>query len=514
MSQVPSSVLFNRPSSSTPAITTEVKFIPDSTSEFSYSSSQFINIPIRTSIENAFLDARHSYLKFTIENTSATGTANQPIDLYFDGLASSIIKRFTITAGGITLSNIDNYNRLVDLLMEHWSSDDFQREMAILAGHTQKYGTDGEILGAKFGGIDGNNKIPAGQSRTYCIPIISQFLLNKLLPLCFMSNAFLTLNVMLEDPRVAFITEGKQLYGLSQIQFNNCVNYKVKNVEYVASIISFRDNNLVQSLGKTMLNEGLYIHGTDYTCYTHTIVKGTGKSSYDFNIPDRSQSMKYILNTFYQALPDSKFSNLQSCVAGTTSYQISLGGVNYPQSKPISYGNGNFIEPYLQLQRVSSNGYFSSSNHTNVELSTFSRQNPNSLQQYTNGLITGTTDAEYRPIITSNAGVNPAIVHRVARANKVYASSFVQCLGFESFANASGIECGINTALLNVPISIKFDRDIDTYKDYNGYGNNPDDGTAGDIDTNIGFPEFTMITWVAYDVIWKLDNTGLFTVLK
>lgn len=496
MSQVPTSVFFSRPTSSTPAITTEVSFIPDSTSEFSYSSSQFINIPIRTSIENAFLDARHSFIRMTVHNTNA-------FDIYFDGLSSSIIKKFTITAGGITLSNVDNYNRLVDLLMEHWASDDFQREMAILSAQTEKKGDDGELLGGLFGGNSGNNKIPANSTRIVAIPVISQFLLSKLIPLCFMSNAFLTINLMLEDPRIAFLTEGTNAPTQAD---GNLLNYKVSNIEYVCSVVSFRDNNLVQSLGKVMLNEGLYIHGTDYTCYTHTINNSLGPNL-NHNIPDRSQSMKYILNAFYQALPDSKFSNIQSCVAGTTSYQVRLGGVNYPQTRPIEYntgGNNNFIHPYLQLQRVSSNGYFSSNNHTNVELSTFSRQNANSIQQYSRTCIGGNA---YEP---AGADVAPT-------ANKVYTSSFVQCLGFESFANASGVECGINTALLNVPITLQITRDIRTYKDTQqgalGYGLRAGAGVGGQLD-GTEFPDFIMTTWVAYDVIWKLDNTGLWTVLK
>ena len=132
--KVPSTVLYVRPEASTPAVTTEVVFIPDSISDFSYGTSQYINIPIRTSISNAFLDARHSFLRMTVKNPNA-------FPIYFDGLSSSIIKKFMITAGGVTLSNVDYYNRLVDLLMEHWGSDDFTREMAILCGQPESLGT-------------------------------------------------------------------------------------------------------------------------------------------------------------------------------------------------------------------------------------------------------------------------------------------------------------------------------------------------------------------------------------
>ena len=301
MSKVPTSVLFTRPEQSTPAVVTENIFIPDNGTNFSYNGNQFINIPLRTAVENAFLDARHSFLRVTIQNPN-----NFP--LAFDGLASSIIRKFTITGGGITLSNVDYYNKLVDLLFEHWGSDDYQREMAILCGNQVRNGTNWESgVKAGVGIIGGNNLIPANGQVQVCIPIISSFLLSKMMPLCFMANAFLTLNLQLEDPRVAFIMDGTNAVAQGTANANlmmpfvamNGINNgcpNITNVEYVSQIVSFRDNSLVQKLGQMLVSEGLFIHGTDYSTYINNITPTAGNVAEPFHTLLLSQVNKRVLS--------------------------------------------------------------------------------------------------------------------------------------------------------------------------------------------------------------------------
>ena len=237
--------------------------------------------------------------------------------------------------------------------------------------------------------------------------------------------------------------------------------------------------------------------------------------------------MKYILNAFYNSLPDYKFSSIQSGVFGTNSYQVQLGGVNYPQSRPIYYNGGggtikgNFIQPYLAIQKVSSNGYFSTSNHTTVELLTYSKQSPNSLAYFGNyaNNLNAVSGNIYTPqtngataVVAAAANFNLGVAANAiapVTANTIYQGSFVQALSFESFANANGVECGINTALLNVPININIGRDPISYTDptiFNTLGVNT-------IDVS-GIPQLTMITFVASDIIWRLNSQGLFEILK
>ena len=433
--------------------------------------------------------------------------------------------------------------------MEHWGSDDFTREMAILAGSPVKQGTSWES-GAKAGVgiISGANKIPAQSSVQVCLPIISSFLLSKLMPLCFMSNAFLTLNLQLEDPRIAFIMDGTNTVAentANNALLNPFIDMahpgcpQITMVEYVSSIVSFRDNTLVQKLGQMLISEGLYIHGTDYSTYINNwgASGSNGTQSVTYTIPDRSQSMKYIMNAFYDSAPSVKYSQIQSNVAGTNSYQVRLGGVNYPQARPVYYNGGggtsrgNFIHPYMILQKVSSNGYFSTNNHTAVELPTFSRQSCNSLMDIpavsgvvydcvqTAGLVS--TIAQPLPNLTTALLTAPGgQAATPANANTVYNGSFVQTMSFESFPNAGGVECGINTALLAVPINIDITRDISSFNDVMGYGalntgaaiNSANFGNM--VQCCATFPTYQMLTWVAKDVIWRLSPSGLWECMS
>ena len=196
--KAPLSVMYSKVEQSTPAVTTQVIFIPDNQVKFSYQETQNIHIPIRTAVENAFMDGRSSFLRFTIKNDNA-------YDIILDGLSSSIFKRLTINAGGQTIQNIPEYNRLCELLQKHFSSDDYFNEMGILSGarlgHEDNY--------SLFPSVDkvGYNTIPAGKSRQYTIPLLSGFLMTKLLPLCFMSVANLNIELLLDDPRNAFVAE-------------------------------------------------------------------------------------------------------------------------------------------------------------------------------------------------------------------------------------------------------------------------------------------------------------------
>ncbi len=153
--KAPMSVMYSKVDQSTPAVTTQVCFIPNNQTEFSYLSTQNIVIPIRTAIENAFMDGRSSFLRFNIVNRNT-------YDITIDGLASCIFKRLTITAGGQTIQNLPEYNRLCELLQKHFSSDDYFNEMGILSGarlgHEKNYSlfTSPELKG--------NNTIKAGET--------------------------------------------------------------------------------------------------------------------------------------------------------------------------------------------------------------------------------------------------------------------------------------------------------------------------------------------------------------
>ena len=506
--KAPMSVMYSKVEQSTPAVTTQVVFIPDNQVNFSYTTTQNIHIPIRTAVENAFMDGRSSFLRFTVEN-------NESYDITMDGLASCLFKRLTITAGGQTIQNLPEYNRLCELLQKHFSSDDYFNEMGILSGARLEH----EANYSLFTSDDkkGNNTIPAKGKKQYTIPLLSGFLMTKLLPLCFMSVANLNIELLLDDPRNAFIAKHEatptmianetdptkkallQRKAVLPNALNKIPDINIKQVEYVATIISLRDNDLVKTIANIMSSEGLYINACDYAVYQNALLgNGTlvgGSGSFDTVIPDRSQSTKAFLNCFYRQQPSIHHTNLQSMVAGTTGYSMEIGGVSYPQGRNIEYNTDgrhpSFIHPYLEFQKLVSGGYFNTNTHTNINLTTFTRQNVNNIE---------TNPEKDGKVVDDDVSTAGAV-------NTCYEGSFVQTMCVENFHGMGGTESGLNTALLNVPIVFRVTRDISTFKD-----TDLTDSTKSA--THTAFPNMLMNTYVLYDVVYKLDNTGLWTVMK
>jgi hypothetical protein len=274
---------------------------------------------------------------------------------------------------------------------------------------------------------------------------------------------------------------------------NKIPDIVINQVEYVATIISLRDNDLVKTIANIMSSEGLYINACDYAVYQNSIA-GTIDGTIEVVIPDRSQSTKAFLNCFYRQQPSIHHTNLQSFVGGTQSYSMEIGGISYPQGRSIEYNNDrhpSFIHPYLEFQKLVSGGYFNTNTHTNINAITFQRQNANNIE---------TNPKSYGSVIEVDVSVADAV-------NTPYESSFVQTMCVENFHGMGGTESGLNTALLNVPIVFRTTRSLTKFNDV--------DVTNAKLSSkHTKFPNMLMNTYVLYDVVYKLDNTGLWTVMK
>ena len=323
--------------------------------------------------------------------------------------------------------------------------------------------------------------------------------MTKLLPLCFMSVANLNIELLLDDPRNAFIANHSNATANNKNFTTKAQSIMpdvlINQVEYVSTIISLRDNDLVRTIANIMSTEGLYINACDYAVYQNSILGSTGDGPISVVIPDRSQSTKAFLNTFYRQQPSIHHTNLQSFVGGTQSYSMEIGGVSYPQGRQIEYNDDSrhqsFIHPYLEFQKLVSGGYFNTNTHTNINITTFSRQNANNIE------ANPTADGS----VISKSVATPGAV------NTPYEASFVQTMCVENFHGMGGTESGLNTSLLNVPIVFKTTRKLSTFKD--------DDVTNADLTSaHTAFPNMLMNTYTLYDVVYKLDSSGMWTVMK
>jgi hypothetical protein len=187
---------------------------------------------------------------------------------------------------------------------------------------------------------------------------------------------------------------------------------------------------------------------------------------------------------------------------------MEIGGVNYPQGREIEYNTGrhpSFIHPYLEFQKLVSGGYFNTNTHTNINITTFQRQYANNID--TDPKNDGTVVAK-KVGTRENTGTATNPIWVDTGVNTPYESSFVQTMCVENFHGMGGTESGLNTALLNVPIIFKTTRDLNTFKD--------DDLKTADLSVkqHNQFPNMLMNTYVLYDVVYKLDATGMWTVMK
>lgn len=485
-------LLYNKISNSISAVASEQIFIPVNGTSFSYHGTNEIRIRLATPVENAFLDDRHSYVRMSVENPN-------PMAIYFDTLSSSIIKSVRLESGGVALENTNNYGALMNLLLEHFSSNEFNNEMAILSGFTN-VALKGDKLDLENDATKnyGTNVIQPRSSRQITIPLISSLLKTKLIPLCFLGNSFLEIILELQDPRIAFLCDGRineaGAYAITDTVARD-IKYTVSGVEYVSNIISIRNNEMVGALGKQLLSDGLYFCGKTYTCYNNIIPVGA-PDSISFNIPDKSQSLAYAISACYLGQADPRFSNLQSGLYGTTSIQYQVGSEYMPRTRPISYTSENVIQPYLHLQKVSSNGFFSTNNSTSITLNSFSRQSPNTILDF------GSTGAE---LSTGNVG---------RASNFVRPSSFCNAYSFQSFDNMMGnAEVGLNTVTLSLPLTINLTRKKSTYFDLEGkYIDNTDVKINTSATKDI--PQVNFFTWCVSDVIWRLSPSGVFEMMK
>lgn len=203
----------------------------------SFNMNQTIDIDLPANVRNTYLDFASSYMSLQLTNTDA-----EAISLNGQGVYS-IIKKVEIIVGSQTLASIDNYNQLVDMLLDQDVSEDYKINSGkILMGTS----------GTKFNGESVTN----GQTRQYCFPLIGNVLYNtnKYIPL--FSAEKIRLKITLDSAAIAFrghtdLTDS--LVAISQVEF---VAYQVQVDESVQMQIDEMTGGLYEILGDNYAHTG------------------------------------------------------------------------------------------------------------------------------------------------------------------------------------------------------------------------------------------------------------------
>jgi hypothetical protein len=324
-------------------------FFPSTGDKYSNRSTNIIRIDVNA---DAFLDTSQSYLSFKLTNESTK-------DVKPD-LGQPVIKKLTVSSGGVVLEEIHNYNQLVGgILIPSQAGAGNLHEQSL----NYSFGDDGTTCGATAVGnyvsggngggdatatngsgilkLDSTGSAGDGGSVTCCYKLISGLLDNdKYLPLSLL-NAGITLEIEL--------CPGNEL-GMSRHAAAADINYALSEVRYAAHLINlsreFSDRlRVVQQAS----GGNLSIAGTSFRSFTGDFKAQDGPQS--INIPCRVRSIKSIFWKLSHATAND-FYNLSAGGHGNISqYQLKIGAVNYPPTA-ITCSTTNKITPYLELQKA------------------------------------------------------------------------------------------------------------------------------------------------------------------
>lgn len=428
---------------------------------------------------DSMLDPTHSYLTLSLNETS--GVAHTTIS---PDIGCPMIKRLRIESGGVTIEDINEYNKLYAMMMLHQCPEDYvanvcsgyglyprnaQADLAHIAHDVRP--SRGGTLGAGFDahnlargepdkikylttvqglsagitnagvlqGDDAANRpiaaavvnntvaghIPPAGSKTYVIPLLSGFLnQDKYLPLIMM-NAGFTIELHLAPATDVGIGNTQQAGHAAGAAATP--TWSVSNCKYVAHLIDL-DREFYGKLRSVMeQSDGvLQLAGQTYRHYSGQLPAGA--SEYTLSLPARVKSIKSIFATFIDSVQRNAGTNYSVGVGHQprlSSYRFEIGSVRYPQTD-IKVNLENNAEVCAELQKA------------------FGK-----LGDYSHSSCVSPLNMDNDEVVCNNTPLNDRL------------SAFMLGYDFEAFQKVA-LESGINTADRSLPINFVCNKGVAT----------------------------------------------------
>jgi hypothetical protein len=326
-------------------------FFPTNGQQFQSDGNNIIRIDVSAS---AFLDPKHSYLRFRFVND-----AQATMGFDFGG-GSGVIRRLRIEQAGNVLSDVNNYNKLLSsIILPSQGGVDSVGHRSVTEGvrFANQHGvglsmapapaaecngtiaispsTDSTLLAAAAGANPGG-------SYTFCIPLVNGLLgstQDKMVPLQLLGSSPITIEIELAPLLdVGVFSADPAAAGRNR--------YLVEDVRYLAQLVEVgpevdQQIRMVQDVsgGRLVLN------GVDYTHFAGTIAAGSLGQNV-INVPARRKSMKSLF--FVGASQSYAGAALQHLVSNLSfggnfnarSFQMKIGSVMHP-STPIEANLNN-----------------------------------------------------------------------------------------------------------------------------------------------------------------------------
>jgi hypothetical protein len=313
-------------------------FFPSNGQRFESDGNNIIRIDVSAS---AFLDPKHSYLRFKYTNDTNTTCG-------FDfGGGHGVIKRLRIEQAGNVLSDVNNYNKLLSsIILPSQGTMDSVGHRSITEG--VRYG-NGQAAGlnaapavaAECNGTIAISPAPSGaqpltaaagaaESYTFCIPLLNGLLgstQDKMVPLQLLGSSPITIEIELAP----LLDIG--IFGAAPAGNNR---YVVDDVRYLAQLVEVgpevdQQIRMVQDVsgGRLVLN------GVDYTHFAGTI-PANALGAQVINVPARRKSMKSLFfvgasQTYAGGAAHHLVANLSyGGNFNAKSFQMKIGSVLHP----------------------------------------------------------------------------------------------------------------------------------------------------------------------------------------
>ena len=469
-------------------------FYPSNGNEFGPSNTNVIRMTLNA---NSFLDFSHSYLQFTVTNTSDAANA-ESLGLDY---GVPFFNRLQIMSGGQELEDIQEYSRLYSILSSIQGSrvtadetsltqhQPFAGAAAAAASNVTAPMVTDATVAAQLANLNAaieatvdnavnsrtgegasyhhnaNTQVARNVSRTYNVPIISAFFnIDKYFPL-LLTEQGLDLYFYLEQPNNIGVWSGNV----------GTHDYKITEVKYVAHEVNL-DDAFVNQMKASMQATGGVL-SLSSTTYKYNNITGTtdlaitGPTQEVLNISCRVKSLKGMLVRPQASCLNNSFNRYVISTGqsvGITEGQFRIGSVLYPQSA-IKFSNTNKGELFNEVRKcfgtIGSYAHGTSLNNSTVKNT-----------HRDDGLV-------------ANAGSQSLRQH------------FVFCYDFETFAK-SATESGINVADRALPVSLELTRTV-----LDGGIQIRAHGGGADADQKVRYDTFAMCDCIIYiDLMGKITT--------
>ena len=291
-------------------------------SDFLPGEVMMLNIPCGR--RGQFLNQRMSYLKFKVSNTGSTGF---PISV--DYSASSLIQRLEVYHSSNLLEQIAEYNVLHAMWLD-------------MTGNTSSLQSSGSILEGTVGTTRSADPIPPGESRVYCIPLLSGIigtLQNKYLPTGDMTGGDMRVELTLANAADGVVGAGAATTPNT---------YKITECELMLEYVEL--NSEAARMISQQNSSGYAISFDSFANFGSTI--GSSSTNCNVLIPARYSSLKTLFTVFRDQSNIGKklektISERYNFFGDAGQWYFSIGGKNVPTT-PVK---GN-VEAFAELSKA------------------------------------------------------------------------------------------------------------------------------------------------------------------